>query len=125
MINVLPLYPKQNNMTNETLFGVIGPKLQREFDPKETMLWLTYNPSVFMSWGVSKKINLNNKSLLMKVSGNLHKGWVAITLAWDDTYSVYYIKNDGTIKEEQHNIYCDMLRDVIDDRIEKIGDYQF
>ncbi|MFZ9956954.1 MAG: hypothetical protein ACO3E1_12660 [Flavobacteriales bacterium] len=112
-------------MTNETLFATISPKLQREFNPSETIQWLTYNPSIFMSWGVSKRINLNDKALLMKVSGNHHKGWVAITLAWDDTYSIYYINNNGTFKEEQHNVYCDMLRDVIDDKIEKITDYQY
>ena len=32
---------------------------------------------------------------------------------------------DGTIKEEQHNVYCDMLRDVIDSEIEKIEEYRY
>ena len=112
-------------MTHQELSQHVIPHLQREFDPKETMQWLTYNPSVFMSWGVSQRVAFNNKALALKVSGHHHKGWVVIVLAWDDTYSVYYISNNGKRKEVQHNIYCDMLRDVIDARIEKISEYQF
>jgi hypothetical protein len=112
-------------MTQAKLFEIVSEKTQREFDPNETIQWLTINPSIFWSWGVSKKINLYDKALLLNVSGHHFKGWVVITLAWDDTYSIFYINTNGTIVGEQHNVYCDMLRDVIDDRIEKVKDYQF
>lgn len=110
-------------MTQAKLFEIVSEKTQREFDPNETMQWLSINPSIFWSWGVSKKINLYNKALLLNVNGHHHKGWVVITLAWDDTYSLYYINTNGTIVGEQHNVYCDMLRDVIDDKIERIAEY--
>ena len=110
--------------THTEICEIIRPHLQREFDPNETMQWLTSAPrQIYMSWGVSKKVNYNNKALLLKVSGYHFKGWVSITLAWDDTYTLHYITNDGIIKEKQGNVYCDMLRDVIDDRIERIEEY--
>jgi hypothetical protein len=111
-------------MTQAKLFQIVSEKTQREFDPNETLQWLITNPSIFWSWGVEKKINLYNKALLLKVNGHHFKGWVTIILAWDDTYSLYYINTNGTIKEEQHNVYNDMMRDVIDDRIERIADYK-
>ena len=113
-------------MSQIKVLEAVTPKLQREFNLEETQQWLILgNASIYWSWGVSKRINYSNKALLMRVNGNHFKGWVAITLAWDDTYSLYYIKEDGTIKEEQHNVYCDMLRDVIDSEIEKIAEYRY
>lgn len=109
-------------MTQRELFDIVGEKTQREFNPSETMQWLTINKPMYWSWGVSKRISYADKALLLNVNGHHLKGWVAIVLAWDDTYSVYYIDNKG-IKEEQHNIYCDMLADVIDDKIERIAEY--
>jgi hypothetical protein len=110
-------------MTQAKLLELISEKTQREFNPNETMQWLSINKPMYWSWGVEKKINYANKALLLKVNGHHLKGWVGIVLAWDDTYSVYYIDNKG-IKEEQHNVYCDMLQDVIDDRIERIAEYR-
>lgn len=123
-ISVLSLHSKLLIMNKRELFDLVAPKLQREFNPSETMQWLTMNKPMYWSWGVSQKINLEDKALLLKVSGNHLKGWVCIVLAWDDTYSIYYIDSKG-IKEEQHNVYCDMLNDVIDDRIERIAEYKF
>jgi hypothetical protein len=110
-------------MNQRELFEIIATKVQREFNPNETMQWLTMNKPMYWSWGVEKKLNVEEKALLLKVNGHHLKGWVAIVLAWDDTYSVYYIDSKG-IKEEQHNVYCDMLQDVIDDRIERIAEYR-
>ncbi len=123
-IIVIPLYSKLLIMTQAKLFEIVSEKLQREFDLNETMQQLSINKPMYWSWGVEKKINLNGKALLLKVNGHHLKGWVAIVLAWDDTYSIYYIDNKG-IKEEQHNVYNDMLQDVIDDRIERIAEYRY
>ena len=112
-------------MTNKTIIEVCFPLLEREFSLTETMQVLSYNKSVYWSWGVSKKINLNDKGLLLKVSGNHHKGSVLITLAWDDTYCVYIISNKGKILNEYKDVYFDVLTELIDNRIERIKEYSY
>jgi hypothetical protein len=91
----------------------------------ETMQVLSYNKSIYWSWGVSKRTNLNDKGLLLKVSGNHHKGSVLITLGWDDTYCVYIISNSGKILNEYKEVYFDVLTELIDNRIEKIKEYSY
>jgi hypothetical protein len=110
-------------MTNEKIFEVCFPLLEREFFLNETMSVLRHNPQIFWSWGVSKLQNLNDKGLLLNVSGHHHKGSVLITLGWDDTYSVYIINNRGKILDEYKGIYFDVLTEVIDNRIERIKEY--
>lgn len=110
-------------MTNEKLINVCFPLLEREFNLKETMEVLTYNRNIYFSWGVSKQINLNDKGLLLNVSGHHHKGSVLITLSWNDTYSVYIINSRGKILDEYKEVYFDVLTEVIDNRIERIKEY--
>ncbi len=112
-------------MTNKTIFEVCFPLLEREFDTMETMQVLSYNKSIYWSWGVSKRTNLNDRGLLLKVSGNHHKGSVLITLSWNDTYSVYIISNSGKILNEYKEVYFDVLTELIDNRIERIKEYSF
>lgn len=97
--------------------------LQDSFNPAETMQWLTIDRNIFWSWGVSKKINLGNKGLLLRVNGHHHNGYVLITLSPMDTYSVHIIKTNGTLVSTTHDIYCDMLQDFIDTKVEKIAEY--
>jgi hypothetical protein len=110
-------------MTNKKIFEVCFPLLERGFDLTETMSVLRYNPQIYWSWGVSKLQNLNDKGLLLNVSGHHHKGSVLITLSWNDTYSVYIINNRGKILNEYKEVYFDMLTEVIDNRIERIKEY--
>lgn len=110
-------------MTQQQLFASVSNKFEREFNTVETMQVLTYNLMTYLSWGVSKKFNLENKGLLLKVSGHHHKGWVLITLAWNDTYSVYIVSNKGEIKDEYKEVFFDELAELIDDRIERIEEY--
>lgn len=110
-------------MTNQKIFEVCFPLLEREFDLKETMSVLTYNKVTYWSWGVSKRQNLNDKGLLLDVNGNHHKGSVLITLGWNDTYCVYIINNRGKILNEYKEVYFDVLTELIDNRIEKIKEY--
>lgn len=95
----------------------------REFNPAETMTVLCHNMNTFFSWGVSQKINLNNKGLALKVSGHHHDGWVLITLSFMDTYSVHIVNNSGEVLESIDDVYFDMLVDIIDKKIEWIDDY--
>jgi hypothetical protein len=113
-------------MTQAELFEFVESKCQLAFDTAETMKLLQLNQPMYWSWGVEKKMNYANKALMLCVNGNHLKGWVIITLGYDDTYSVYYTQKRRLSNEgEQHNVYFDMLADVIDDKIERIADYKF
>jgi hypothetical protein len=103
---------------------------KRDFNPDGTLSVLKSNMSIFWSWGVSKLFRVQNKEeryvgLLLKVSGHHHKGWVLITLSWDDTYTVHIINNVGRVLDTFETVYFDDLVEVIDNRIEKIEDYKF
>jgi hypothetical protein len=111
-------------MTHAELFNLGLTKGEREFDLKETLSVLQYNRSIFWSWGVSKMINLKNKGLMMKVSGHHHKGWVLITLGWEDLYKVYIISNSGKELNAYDGVFFDDLVEIIDNRIEKIPEYK-
>jgi hypothetical protein len=108
---------------NPELAKVINEKLKCEFNIRETIQVLGRNMNIFWSWGVTTKANFNNKGLLLKVSGHHHKGYVLITLAWDDTYTVDIISTHGNVKDTYTEIYVDNLVETIDDRIERIEKY--
>jgi len=93
---------------------------QREFDANETLLVLQTPINIYWCWGVEPKpININNKGLLLKVNGHLHKGFVLITLGWDDTYIVTLLDLNRQMVGEPHpGIYVDMLQDTVDKLIE-------
>jgi len=97
---------------------------QRDFDQMLTMEVLQSNRSIFWSWGVSKRVKMTG-GLMIKVSGHHHKGWVLITLGWDDLYRVHIIGNRGKVLDTYEGIFFDYLVEVIDSRIEKISDYKF
>ena len=107
------------------IITTIQPLLQDklEFNPSETMKWLTYNQPIFWSFGVSKTINVNNKGLLIRVSARRHKGWILITLNGSDLYDVHLLNTLGKVKKLIEDVYCDTLLDVIDDSIERIPEY--
>jgi hypothetical protein len=104
---------------------ILKPLCEREFNPKETLQVLRHNQSIYWSWGVSKLVNVDNKGLLMKVNGHHHKGYVFITLGYEDLYKVHFISTHGNIKDTKEGIFFDMLVEIIDNRIEKIKNYQF
>ena len=101
------------------IITAIKPLLENkmEFNPTETMGWLTYNQPVFWSFGVSKMINLSNKGLLLRVSARRHKGWILITLNGSDLYDVYLVNTLGKVKKEIKDVYCDGLLDTIDEQL--------
>ena len=112
-------------MTQQEIFSEGMNKGEREFNTRETLLLLQQNKSIFWSWGVSKMVNLQNKGLMFKVSGHHHKGWVLVTLGWEDLYKVYIVSNTGKYLDEYTGIFFEDLQEVIDNRIEKIADYKF
>jgi len=112
-------------MSKRTFFQNIETVLEREFNPNETLQWVKSNQPVYWSWGVSKLFQFENKSLFIKVNGFKHKGWVLITLGWDDTYTVRYLNGQYNEVDKQTGVYCDVLQETIDNRIEKQENYSF
>lgn len=101
---------------------------QREFDTNQTLEVLTHNKPIYWTWGVSQLFNCNNKGLLMKVNGHHHKDYVLITLSWDDMYNIYFLDKNMSIPNENEKIeglFFDQIVEVIDNRIERIGEYVF
>jgi hypothetical protein len=110
-------------MKLQSFIQSVSHLFQDTFNPAETMQWLTIDKNIFWSWGVSKKINLANKGLLLRVNGHHHNGYVLITLSPNDTYSVHIIKTNGTLVSTTDDIYCDQLQDFIDEKVERIPEY--
>jgi len=96
----------------------------REFDPQETLILLHHpNANVFYSWGVSEKINFNNKGLILKCNAHHFKSYLGIFLSFKDLFDVHLFE-DGKIIDSITDLYFDQLRDAIDKRIEYIKDYK-
>lgn len=109
-----------NRKTIQKLWGVVEPKSQREFNPQETYQVLTHNKIVWWSWGVNPTSisNLMNKCLVFKPNGRYFKGFVCVTLGWDDVYQVHFVTNEYKLKHSIDGVYFDMLVDTIDGYIE-------
>jgi hypothetical protein len=111
-------------MTSKT-YQAIKVLLKDSLDCKETMQQLRAGGVVkLMSWGVRNYTNIENRGLLFRVSGFKHKGYVLITLSYDDTYTVYLLKLNGEIVKTMEMVYCDELTDTIDEAVEKVSDYE-
>lgn len=94
------------------------------FNVKETMSQLKMGgANKVMSWGARNYTNFEDKGLLFRVNGFKHKGYVLITLAFDDTYIVHLLNIKCDIKKTMKNVYCDELTTIIDEEIEKTEDY--
>lgn len=96
---------------------------QREFNPNETLTLLRSYGFKFYSWGPNKFISLVDKVLIFKVQGHHHKGYVCITLGWNDTYTIRLLSTQGNVKFEMEEVYFDILFDVLDEKIERIPEY--
>jgi hypothetical protein len=103
---------------------VLSSAPERSFDPKETMQWLRVNPLWLMTWAARNFSQYENKALFFTVSGHHHKGIVLITLAWDDTYTVRLLSSQWNEKAKFENVYCDELAELIDNKVERIADYE-
>lgn len=107
----------------QNLHNILKTLTKREFVVNDTMRLITSSGNVYWSWGTSRKINIDNKGLLLLVNGHHHKGYVFITLDWNDTYTVYIMTVFGRIINEYKTVYFDELVELIDNRIEKIPEY--
>lgn len=109
-----------NRQTIAKVWSVVEPKFQRDFDLKETYQVLTHNKIVWWSWGVNPSTikNLDDKCMIFKPNGRYFKGFVCITLGWDDVYQVHFVGNDYKLKKSVDGVYFDMLVNTIDAEVE-------
>ena len=101
---------------------------QRSMNPTETLAQLNVEAVKVMCWGVSKRVNMEDHGLLLKVNAMRLNGWVLITLAWDDTYTVRFFSTQFNQKDRLPmltNVYCDELTSRIDDAIERRPEYTY
>ena len=96
-----------------------------EFNTDETYSILRSNPSIYLSWGVERCFNVEERGLMMKVNGHHHKGWVLITLGSDDWYRVHILTKYGEVLDSFTEVCFDELVQTIDDRIEWVDEYEF
>lgn len=84
-----------------------------------------YLPVVW-SWGFDTHtlVAIPN-GLKFHVEGFLHKGWVEVVYDEGyDTFTVRTLKKDGSIKQEQEDVYLDGLVTVIDGMVERCDNYK-
>lgn len=79
---------------------------------------------VYFSWGVSKMhygFYNDMPTLMMRVSGVIHKGWVYISL--DEGRDVYVVTLLNVprkkVKGQRDEVYCDEIGNVIDSMVER------
>lgn len=92
--------------------------LQREFNYEETLQVLKSPIQIYWCWGVEKIISVDETGLILKVNGHLHKDYLLITLAWDDTYIVTLLDGEYNPISSVKNIYFDVLQMTVDNLIE-------
>ena len=111
-------------MTNiNKIFDNMESLTCRDIDYHGTMILLhSPDPNVFYSWGVSEKINYNDRGIILKVSGHHFQGYLLISLSFLDLFDVYLFE-DGKIKKSIKDLYFDQLVEAIDKEIEYIEDY--
>jgi hypothetical protein len=110
-------------MSNKKL-EVLKASIECDFNPNETMQVLRMNTLWLMSWGARNFQNFENKALFFNVSGRHHNGIVLITLAWDDTYTVRLLSTQWNEKAKFEMVYFDQLSELIDEKVERIKEYQ-
>jgi len=66
-----------------------------EFDIKDLYNTLR-RTRIAMSWGINSPSNYKDQVLAFKVQGFLLKGWVYISLDFDDTFKVTFTKRNRT-----------------------------
>jgi len=92
---------------------------QLEFDCNE-IYKLLRRTNYWMSWGMNSPALYKQEVLAFKVQGFIHKGWIYISLAFEDTFTITLTKsNRTTIKQQIKGVYIEDLIETIDRYVEK------
>jgi hypothetical protein len=112
-------------MSKKQFIENLDNMVELNFDQNETLQQLQMNRSIFWSWGVSNMFRISDTALMLRVNGYIHKGWVMITLGWNDTYTYRLLNKQYNEVYKETDVYCDMLVERIDEKIEKQPNYVF
>lgn len=86
-------------------------------------IFASISQNTFWCWGVSKVqycFYNDMPTLMLRVSGLVHKGWVYVSLnEGRDVYEVRLLNTRKTLKKTVDEVYCDELGAMIDHLIEK------
>ena len=96
----------------------------REFDQETTFDFIKSFNAIPMSWGISEVKSYENKALLFRVNGFIHKGKVVILLNVLDYFDVYLLKDDGVVVKKIHDVFISDLVEVIDRNVERTENYK-
>ena len=83
-----------------------------------------YYPSVIMSWGFHNAVAIEN-GLRFSVQGYIHTGKVEVVYdEGADLFKVSILYADGSLKQEEDEIFLDELVGIIDRLGEKCPNYE-
>lgn len=89
------------------------------------LFWSISKP-IYWSWGVSRIQMTHYKempTLMLRVSGMVHKGWVLVSFdEASDTYVITLMNIKKEVKQTLSDIYCDTLGKTIDELVERPAD---
>lgn len=106
-------------MSNINKTKILQESPERDFNVSETFQLLKMDMNKLMCWGSRNFTIIKDKALFFRVSGMLFNGWVLITLAWDDTYTVRLVSTQWNVKQTITDVYFDCLTDTIDKAVER------
>ena len=99
---------------------IVNSDNANEMDAEELMELLKHYLIIVWSWG-AEQFTKHAKFLMFKVSGQLHKGFVVITLNGKDLFDIHLYKSTWALKATIKDIYVDMLVHTLDELIETPG----
>lgn len=85
---------------------------------------LRSQPIMVFSWGFHRAYPISN-GLRFSVNGYLHQGEVEVVYnEGADLFDVKTFNDDGTIKQQETDVYLDCLVRVIDGLVERVDNYK-
>lgn len=115
---------------NANLSQLLTSVAERSFNATETFRVLKARTTWLWSWGARGYTQIQSKDykdmagvFYFRVSGRHHKGYVVITLAYNDTYIVRLVSMKGEVKKRFDEVYVDQLSEIIDVAVERVEQY--
>ena len=85
---------------------------------------LRTQPMIVFSWGFHSAYPIHN-GLRFNVNGYLHQGKVEVVYCEGvDLFKVNTLNEDGSIKQQETDVYLDCLVNVIDGMVERTSNYK-
>lgn len=116
-------------MTNEQIFSLC----ERSFRPQTTMEQiLQESTDEYETWNVDHRVSVltnddgNPVGMILKLEHPNFDDLVLITLSWDDTYRIRFIKYDTfEVVHDKEYIYFDQLFEVINNTLKGMMKMEF